>query len=36
VSDVIIDVVFGYFGSCCLAYGPTTRPKYFAEVFVGN
>jgi len=35
VSDVI-SLVFGHFGSCYLAYGPTTRWKYFTQVFIGN
>jgi len=40
VSDIISELLFGLFWlmfvSCCLAYGPTARPKYFVEVFIGN
>jgi len=28
--------VFGHFGSCYLAKGPTARRKYFDKVFIGN
>jgi len=27
---------WGHFGTCCPAWGPTARPKCFAEVFIGN
>jgi len=36
VSDVISEVVFRPFWLMLLGLGPTTRPKYFAEVFIGT
>ena len=34
VGDIISGVGFGHFGSGYLALGPTTRWKYFAQVFI--
>jgi len=38
MSDVISEVDFGafLFGLVLPGLGPTARPKYFAEVFIGN
>jgi len=35
-GNVISWVVFYHFGSSYLAQGPTTRGKYFTQVFIGN
>ena len=36
VTDVISEVVLGSFWLMLPGLGPTTRPKCFAEVFIGN
>jgi len=36
VSDIISEVAFGPFWLMLPGQGPTTRPKCFAEVFIGN
>jgi len=36
VSDVISEVVLKSFWLMLPGLGPTARPKYFAEVFIGN
>ena len=35
-SDIIVRKAFGHFGSYYLAWGPTTKWKYFAQVLIGN